>query len=198
MTMSDDASFAAALAEHGKLLAEMPRLQTVIDKAARRLAGVIRAGGKILWCGNGGSAADSQHLAAELVVRFEADRPGLASIALTTDVSILTASANDLGFAATFARQVEALGRPGDALVAISTSGNSPNVLAAVAAAKVRKLTTIALTGGSGGELASRCDLSVVVPSQKTARIQEMHILIGHSWCSFIEKDAMRAGAGHV
>jgi D-sedoheptulose 7-phosphate isomerase len=150
--------------------------------------GAIRGGGKLLIFGNGGSAADAQHIAAELVIRYHSDRPAIAAIALTTDTSALTAGANDLGFETIFSRQVEALGRPGDVAVGISTSGRSPNVLAGLRVARARGLRTTGLTGGDGGELPSLCDASLIVPSRVTARIQEMHIFLGHMLCKALEQ----------
>jgi D-sedoheptulose 7-phosphate isomerase len=158
-----------------------------IERTADVLVAAIRAGRTVLFCGNGGSAADAQHLAAELVGRFEAERRAYAAIALTTDTSALTALGNDYGFERVFARQVEALARPGDVLVALSTSGNSPNVLAAADTARARGCVTIGLTGGDGGALATRCDHAIVVPSGRTSRIQEAHITIGHAWCAVID-----------
>lgn len=152
-----------------------------------RLVGVLRAGGRIFLCGNGGSAADAQHIAAELVCRFETSRHGLPAVALTTDTSALTAIGNDFGFERVFARQLDALARPGDALIALSTSGNSANVLAAADAALAIGLTCIGLTGGDGGQLARRLPDALVVPSRVTARIQECHILVGHIWCAQID-----------
>ena len=140
-----------------------------------------------MLCGNGGSAADSQHLAAEFTGRFSKDRPPIAAVALSTDTSALTCIGNDYSFNDIFARQVQALGKAGDCLIAISTSGNSANVLAAVAAAKSLGISTIGLLGRDGGKLKSQCDISIVVPSQVTARIQEAHILIGHSLCGAVE-----------
>jgi len=144
----------------------------------------------IMFCGNGGSAADSQHLAAELVVRLRSsvNRAAIPALALTVDPSIMTAGGNDIGFENVFARGVEAYGNEGDVLVAISTSGNSPNVMNAVAEATKRGVVTIGLLGGTGGKLAGQCTASVVVPSPVTARIQESHILIGHIWCEMIEE----------
>ncbi len=161
-----------------------------IEAIGKKLAEIIGSGGKIMFCGNGGSAADSQHLAAELVVRLRSsiNRKAIPGLALTVDTSILTAGGNDIGFANVFARAVEAYGKEGDALVAISTSGNSENVLNAVSTAKQREIVTIGLLGGSGGTILSECDLTVVVPSKVTARIQESHILIGHIWCEMIEE----------
>lgn len=146
------------------------------------------AGNKMLFAGNGGSAADAQHWAGELVSRFYFDRPGLPAIALTTDTSILTAIGNDYGFDYTFARQIEALGREGDVFVAISTSGNSPNILRAVTAARSRGIRVLGFTGKTGGKLASSCDICFQVPSDETPRIQEGHEFIGHLLCALIEK----------
>ena len=147
----------------------------------------LRRGGKLLFFGNGGSAADAQHLAAELVIRYKTDRKAIAAIALTTDTSTLTACGNDLGFDAVFERQIEALGREGDVAVGISTSGKSPNVLRGLKQARKAGLRTVGLTGGSGGEMASVCDSVIKVPSSVTARIQEMHITIGHMLCVALE-----------
>ena len=160
-----------------------PRIAAV----AQRMAEVLRLGGKLLFVGNGGSAADAQHLAAEFVNRFQRDRRALAAIALTTDSSVLTSIGNDAGFDRVFSRQVEALGRPGDLLVAISTSGNSANVLHAVEAGRGVGLTTVALTGGSGGALAAAADEAFVVQSYETPRIQETHITLGHVLCALVE-----------
>lgn len=157
----------------------------------RRIGDCLDAGGTVYWLGNGGSAADSQHLAAELVGRFEGvDRRGLASVALTTDTSILTSVSNDFGFERVFARQIEALCGPSDLLVALSSSGRSPNVLAAVDAARRAGAYTVGLCGGDGGELARRVDAAVVVPSESAARVQEAHILIGHIWCDHVDARA--------
>ena len=144
-------------------------------------------GRKVLLCGNGGSAADAQHIAAELVGRYESNRRSWPAIALTTDTSAITAISNDYGFDAVFERQVEGLAQPGDVLVAISTSGKSANVLRAVAKAKELGCTTIGLTGGEGKPLASNCDYALVVPTQRTSRIQEIHIVIGHIWCELVD-----------
>jgi D-sedoheptulose 7-phosphate isomerase len=163
-------------------------LDAHVDQAITACVNSLRAGGKLMLCGNGGSAADSQHLAAEFTGRFIKDRPPIAAIALSTDTSALTCIANDYSFEAIFARQVQAIGKPGDCLIAISTSGNSGNVLAAVAAAKALGITCIGLLGRDGGKLKPECDISIVVPSQVTARIQEAHILIGHSLCGAVEQ----------
>jgi D-sedoheptulose 7-phosphate isomerase len=156
--------------------------------AADRLAAAFRGGGKLLLCGNGGSAADCQHMAAELVSRLsrERERPGLPALALTTDTSFLTAFANDCGFEGVFERQVEAHGRPGDVLIAISTSGNSGNVLRAVRKARERQMTTIGLVG-EGGALTGLVDCAVVVPSRDTQRIQEVLLCVEHILCDLTE-----------
>lgn len=153
----------------------------------------LNRGGKIVFFGNGGSAADAQHLAAELVVRYRQERPAMAAIALTTDSSILTACANDYSYDHIFTRQVEALVRPEDAVIGISTSGNSPNVLAGLEAARRLGAVTIGFTGRDGGKMPSLCDALLVVPSDVTARIQEMHIMIGHALCDLLEQAAVDA-----
>jgi len=154
------------------------------------LVGCITAGGKVLSCGNGGSASDAQHFAAEFVGRFERERPGLAAIALTTDTSILTAIGNDYDFNSIYSKQVQALGAPGDVLLAITTSGNSANVLAAVEAARAKDMTVIALTGRGGGKLRERLgetDVHICVPHERTARIQEVHLLVLHCLCDAVD-----------
>lgn len=158
-----------------------------IERAGEVICAALGRGHKILLCGNGGSAADAQHIAAELVGRYEQQRRAWPAIALTTDTSALTAVSNDYGYENVFARQVEALVVPGDVLIALSTSGHSPNVVKAAETAKARGCKTLALTGGTGEPLASISDLAVVVPSQRTARIQEAHITIGHVWCEMVE-----------
>lgn len=175
------------LAEHIETIHALADLTDEIAALAERGVTTLKAGGRILWMGNGGSAADAQHLAAELVGRFERERRGLASIALTTDTSILTSVANDCGFEQIFARQVEAIGRAGDLLIGLSTSGNSPNVLRAMAVAGGLGLLRVGLTGADGGALCKSCELCVRVPSRRTARIQEAHLLIGHLLCDAIE-----------
>jgi len=152
----------------------------------RTLALCLAKGGKILFCGNGGSAADAQHLAAEFVNRFQLERPPLPAIALTTDTSILTAIGNDYGFDQVFSKQVQALGRPGDVLVGITTSGNSPNVVAAMRVARDKGLTTIAMTG-KNGEVVQFSDLAILVPSTVTALVQEIHIACGHLMCKLTD-----------
>ena len=165
-------------------------LSKPIADAVSALVGCITGGGKVLACGNGGSAADAQHFAAEFVGRFERERPGLAAIALTVDTSILTAVGNDYGYEVVFSKQVSALGSPGDVLLALSTSGNSANVLAAVDAAHAREMTVVALTGNTGGrmrELLTETDVHICVPHERTARIQEVHLLALHCMCDAID-----------
>ena len=165
-------------------------LSKSIAEAVDAVMGSITGGGKVMACGNGGSAADAQHFAAELVGRFERERPGLAAIALTTDTSILTAIGNDYDFASIYSKQVQALGQPGDVLIAISTSGNSANVLAAIEAAHAREMTVVALTGRTGGRLRallSDTDVLIAVPHDRTARIQEVHLLSLHCLCDAID-----------
>jgi D-sedoheptulose 7-phosphate isomerase len=149
--------------------------------------GSIRGGGKLLFFGNGGSAGDAQHLATELTIRYKRNRAAIAAIALTTDTSALTAAGNDLGFDQVFSRQIEALGRPGDVAIAISTSGKSRNVIAALRQAKAMRLVTAALGGRGGGDMAALADHLLVVPSDTTARIQEMHITLGQMLCGALE-----------
>ncbi len=158
-----------------------------IAEAAAMCAEAMTRGNKVLLCGNGGSAADSQHLAAELVGRFQRERGGLAAVALTTDTSILTAVGNDYGFREIFARQVGGIGCEGDVLIGISTSGNSDNVLAAIEKAKSMGIKTIGLTGRDGGKIEQICSLCLNVPAQATARVQEAHILIGHILCELLD-----------
>jgi D-sedoheptulose 7-phosphate isomerase len=148
----------------------------------------LNGGGKIMLCGNGGSAADAQHIAAEMTVKMKAVRSPMAAVALTTNTSLLTAQANDLGFDTVFARQIESLANPGDMLVAISTSGNSPNILSAVDAARRVGIKVVGLTGKGGGALAGKCDIAVVVPSDDVPRIQEVHIAVGHLVCEYAER----------
>src|SRR3990167_7211542 len=159
-----------------------------ITQASERTAECLRQGRKLLFFGNGGSASDSQHLAAEFVGRYEKERRALPAIALTTDTSILTAVGNDYGYDRVFERQIEALGQPGDVAFGISTSGNSKNVLLGIKKAKQKGLYTIGFSGRDGGELKSLVDLSFVVPSQKTARVQEAHIMIGHIICERVDE----------
>ena len=188
MSHTDSPYFSQALADHTALFAQLHTLQPAVQRSAGRLVASLQAGGKILLCGNGGSAADSQHIAAELTGRFVHDRRPLAGLALSTDSSALTCIGNDYGFDAIFERQVLGLGRAGDALVLISTSGNSTNLLRAAQAAKTLGITTLGLLGRDGGALLGLCDDAVVVPHTVTARIQEAHIFIGHCWCGLLEQ----------
>lgn len=167
-----------------------------IERAGQALVSALRSLRKLLLFGNGGSASDAQHLAAEFVGRYANDRSPLAAIALTTDTSALTAIGNDYGFEQVFARQIRALGRRGDVAIAISTSGRSRNVIVGVEAAREAGLTTIALTGGDGGKLAQIVDIAVVVPSDVTARIQECHITIGHVLCEYVDGELLGKNGG--
>jgi D-sedoheptulose 7-phosphate isomerase len=173
-----------------------PLLVRPIAAAAQRIVASLLQGGKVLSCGNGGSAGDAQHFSSEMLNRYERERPGLPALALTTDTSTLTSIANDYHFDEVFARQVRALGNPGDLLLAISTSGSSPNVLAAVAAAHEQEMGVVALTGRDGGELAQRLagdDIEIRVPSDSTARIQEVHLLSIHCLCGLIDEQLLGA-----
>lgn len=184
----DRSLYLHALDAHRALFNTLHELREPVERVAASLAATLNAGGKLMLCGNGGSAADSQHIAAELTGRFVNDRRPLAGLALSTDSSALTCIANDYGFDAVFERQVRGLGRAGDALVMISTSGNSTNLLLAAEAARAMGIKTIGLLGRDGGKLLQQCDDAVIVPSNTTARIQEAHIFIGHCWCSLIEE----------
>jgi D-sedoheptulose 7-phosphate isomerase len=179
--------FLTVLAEHQAVLGQLANHGDAIEAAGALLLATIKQDGKILLCGNGGSAADCQHIAAEFVVRYEQKRRALAAIALTTDTSILTASANDFDFDSVFSRQVEALGNANDCLIAISTSGRSGNVIAAAKEAKNKGMTIIAMTGSEDSELSQLATMTIKVPSKITARIQEAHIVIGHWWCALVE-----------
>ena len=164
------------------------KLMKDIALATAMMKVALVSGHKIMFCGNGGSAADSQHWAAEIVGRFQKERKGMPAIALTVDTSILTAIANDYGYDRIFARQVEALGNAGDVLVAVSTSGNSANVLAAIEEAKAKGIKTIGMTAAGGGKMAEACDVCLVIPDKVTARAQEVHGLIGHILCEIVEE----------
>ena len=169
-------------------------LSKPIAAAVEAILASVTSGGKVLSCGNGGSAADAQHFAAEFVGRFERERPELGAIALTTDSSILTSIANDYDYSVVFSKQVRALGSAGDVLLAISTSGNSPNVLAAIEAAHEREMTVVALTGRNGGKMAQALrdtDVHICVPSERTIRIQEVHILVIHSICDAVDNQLL-------
>jgi D-sedoheptulose 7-phosphate isomerase len=186
-------TFISELAEHQATIARLVDCADAIEAAGELLIETLKQGGKVLLCGNGGSAADCQHIAAELVVQYQKRRKALAAIALTTDSSILTAHSNDFGFETVYSRQIEAIANEKDCLVAISTSGTSKNILNAVEAARLKHMAVIGLTGRDGGELSGQVTHSVIVPSDVTARIQEAHILIGHWWCGAIE-EALSAG----
>ncbi len=180
--------FIAELEDHQEMIERLVSCSEVIESVGKVLIDTLKQGGKILLCGNGGSAADCQHIAAELVVQYQKNRQALAAIALTTDSSILTAHSNDFGFETVYSRQIEAIANERDCLIAISTSGRSVNIVNAVQAAKVKGMVVVGLTGGNGGELIKQVTHSIVVPSTVTARIQEAHILIGHWWCGAIEE----------
>ena len=185
----DDAERAAAkaLAEHRQALGAVEAAAGELARAADVVAGAFHAGGRLLVCGNGGSAADAQHIAAEFVGRFLKERSPYSAIALNGNSSALTAIGNDYGFDEVFARQVRAHGRAGDVLLAISTSGESPNVLAAMCAAQDLGMTVIGLSGGDGGSVGERSDVCMTVPAASTPRIQEIHILLGHLLCGLVE-----------
>ncbi|HLF70846.1 MAG TPA: SIS domain-containing protein [Dehalococcoidia bacterium] len=182
-------AFDAELSEHAKVVDESraslgDQFVAMLEAWSR----AIRGGGKIMLFGNGGSAADAQHIATELTIRYAHNRPAIAAIALTTDTSALTAAGNDLGFETIFARQLEALGRPGDLVLALSTSGRSPNIIAALRTARQIGVEAAALTGGDGGLLVGLAEPLVIVPSDVTARIQELHITLGHMLCGALER----------
>ena len=187
-----DRVFDRAIDEHLAVIKEIRNQRLVLEKIARAMSASLHAGGKVLWCGNGGSAGESQHLAAEIVGRFRQERRGLASISLTTDTSILTAVANDYGYEAVFSRQVEALGNKGDVLLAMSTSGNSQNELAALATARLTGLVTVAFCGATCGKMTPLADYLLEISSKDTARIHEAHLLAGHMICDWIESDWVR------
>jgi D-sedoheptulose 7-phosphate isomerase len=174
--------------EHLRVAAALGALAGDVDRVVAMIARSMAAGGRLLACGNGGSAADAQHIAAELTGRFFRDRRPLPAMALHGNTSSLTAIGNDYGYDHVFAREVAAHGRPGDVLLALSTSGNSENVMRAIEAAREKEMTVIGLTGESGGKMRDLCDLCLCVPSASTPRIQECHILIGHTVCELLER----------
>jgi D-sedoheptulose 7-phosphate isomerase len=178
--------FQASVAVKQHILEDFGFMQQVTDMGHLLIDRYV-AGSKLLVAGNGGSAADAQHIAAEFVSRFNFDRPGLPALALTTDTSILTAVGNDYGYDQLFRRQIEANGVHGDVFLGISTSGNSPNILLALESARLKGITTFGLTGKSGGKMRDLCDYCLCVPSQDTPRVQEAHILIGHTLCAMVE-----------
>jgi D-sedoheptulose 7-phosphate isomerase len=187
--------FASAIAEHLAVVEALQGQQPVLERIAGEMAQALLRGNKVLWCGNGGSAADSQHLAAELVGRFRRERRAMSSIALTTDTSILTAIGNDYGYEQVFRRQVEALCVAGDVLAGLSTSGNSRNVCLALEKARALGAFTVAFTGAGGGAMKQIADLVLCVPAHDTARIQEGHILCGHMLCDWIELEVCAGAA---
>ena len=180
------------LKESGRVKEKLLSETDTILKIAQWILSTVKKGGKVLLCGNGGSAADSQHIACELVGKLSRERKGLPALALTTDTSILTAVSNDWGFDRVFSRQVSALGRKGDILIALSTSGRSINVLKAVEMAKERGMKTVALTGTDGGLLKGLADLTLIVPSRDVQRIQEAHITIGHILSDLVEREILK------
>lgn len=182
------AEYRHSLREHMALCQRLLELDTLMDAAADACESSLRQGGKLMLCGNGGSAADSLHLASEFTGRLRGERRPLAALALTADVAALTSLGNDYGFDAIFMRQIEALGRAGDTLILISTSGQSPNLLRAAKQAKAQGITTLGLLGRDGGHLKALCDLSLIVPSHDTARIQEAQLLMGHALCATLEQ----------
>lgn len=177
-----------SIKNHLKTINRLSKQEAVIQSIAERMTHCLANGGKILWMGNGGSAADCQHLAAELVGRFERERKGLPSIALTTDTSILTAIGNDYGYDSIFSRQVESICTEKDLVIGITTSGNSPNILKAIELSSQIGAKTVGFTGRDGGQLKSLVDLCLIAPSDNTARIQEAHILVGHILCDWVEE----------
>ena len=186
-TMDSIGSYLASSAAVAAALAERPGVAAV-ERAARLVADALAGGGQVLLCGNGGSAADAQHLAAELVGRLQLDRPAYRAVALTTDTSVLTAVGNDFGYADVFARQVEGLGRPGDVLVVLSTSGRSENVLRAAAAAKAAGMAVVAFLGPAASPLDGAADLALHVDGDSAGLIQQGHITIGHALCGWVEQ----------
>lgn len=190
-----DEKILSSIRQHQAAAAALAADYSAVKAIAEALIRTVLAGGKILICGNGGSAADSQHIAAEFVGRFKKERRAIAAVALTTDTSILTSLGNDYGFDRVFERQVEALGRPGDLLLAISTSGSSPNVLKAAVKAKETGLTVVGFFGKDGGTIQPHCGLAFLAPSDDTPRVQEMHMLAAHIICGLVEDAAAQAQA---
>jgi len=180
--------FSESVQRLSRLLSDLDRIEADFQRAAEAVENLYLQGGKLLACGNGGSAAEAAHLTSELVGRFREDRPALPAICLSSESSALTAIPNDYGYEHLFVRQIEAYGKPGDLLVCFSTSGNSANLIAAAQAARQKQLTTLSLLGKSGGELKAISDIAVVVPCDETARIQEVHQLMVHALCEGIER----------
>ncbi|HJR55979.1 MAG TPA: D-sedoheptulose 7-phosphate isomerase [Rhizomicrobium sp.] len=187
--MSRSAAIVSRLRDVQARLAQLESHADTIGAAADLMVACLKREGKVLFCGNGGSAADSQHLAAELMGRYLRDRKPLPALALTVDTSALTAIGNDYGYEHVFSRQLRGVGRAGDVLFGLSTSGNSANVVQAFVAAKEMGIQTIALTGESGGKLAAMADVAIKVPSSETNVIQEMHIVVGHTLCGYVEEE---------
>ncbi len=181
--------FQQAIDDHQVVMTALATLEPQVRGVADRMVAALRGGGTVLWFGNGGSASQAQHFATELVGRYLVDRPGLASVALTTDGSLLTAVANDGGFEDVFARQLDALCRPGDVAVGLSTSGTSPNVVRGLEVANERGAFTVGITGGDGGKLATVAQATLIVPSTATPRIQEAHLFLGHELCHLVEAE---------
>ena len=196
MRATPETAIAAQLQEAARLHAELPAAQrALIAKAAVLMTRALTVGQKIIWCGNGGSATQSQHMAAEFVGRFQRERRSLASISLTENMASVTAIGNDYAFDRIFSRQLEGLAQRGDVIVGLSTSGNSANVLQALRRARELKLATIGLTGGLGGQMVTSCDVCICVPSTVTARIQEVHLTIGHILCGLVEEMFLSSAA---
>ncbi len=193
--MSFEDAITSHLRDHLATVEKLRAFTPFIENLAHRILASLDAGGKVLFFGNGGSAADAQHLAAEFVVRYRQNRRALAGIALTTDTSILTAGGNDYGFDSIYARQVEALARKGDVVIGISTSGNSANVVNGLLEAKKQGCLTVAFTAEEGGQCASVADLTFRAPSPVTARAQECHLLVGHILCDLVEEAVIRSGS---
>lgn len=185
--MSINNTFQENLSHHQDVMKQLPALFPQMEAVAQKMLDVVKNGGKVFWMGNGGSAADAQHMAAELIGRFKLERPAMASIALTTDSSILTCLSNDYDFSVVFSRQLEGLCNEKDLVVGISTSGNSENVLKGIRMAKQKGAYTVGLAGRDGGALAKETDVCFVINSKDTARIQEAHIFIGHNICEQVE-----------
>jgi len=183
---------ASLIEEHQYTISTVGFLIPIIEKVGQEMISCLRHGGKILFMGNGGSAADAQHLAAELIGRFQHEREAYAALALTTDTSVLTAIGNDYGYKNIFSRQIQGLCKPEDVVVGISTSGNSPNIIAALHIAKSIGAVTVGLSGKDGGELRNTADYCLTIPHQVTARIQEAHIFIGHVLCDWVEQGLMK------
>jgi D-sedoheptulose 7-phosphate isomerase len=196
--MSRDDYIKGQLVETARLMSEMlvdEKLIHTVEAAAEACVAALGGGGKILLAGNGGSAADAQHIAAEFVNRLTFDRPGMAAIALTTDTSVLTAIGNDCGFEQVFARQLQSLGKPGDVFIAYSTSGNSRNILLALQEARARGIVSIGMTGNRNGPMAQECDFCLAVPHGDTPKIQEGHLVLGHVLCGLVEHAIFGAAA---